>query len=293
MRSFHRRRAGIKTGGACVIADFLGTPDRAAFVRALSAFAARSLVTDLRRWPFAHEAQRVAALETAATVALDEFPDNRFILATSCAALLDARQTTTVIAILRAKRDSVASSPYLMNVLARVLGIRGRRNSRAVAFRLAEQLKSGHALTPDELTWLDARLGDAFLAAPDVDEPWPQGQEALVTPQRLDGVVPVPALPGVTVRQLESRNQIERFANHLRNCLSNMRAAIEADATRVIGIERDGVPIEALEVNPRGGRLRQWKAAHNAEPNPLTRPVIESFLLELGVIRRRRPGTPG
>jgi hypothetical protein len=158
---------------------------------------------------------------------------------------------------------------------------------------LAEQLKSGHALTPDEINWLNSRLGDAFLATPDVDEPWPQGQEALETPQRLDGVVPVPALPGVTVRQLESRNQIERFANHLRNCLSNMRAAIEADATRVIGIELDGTPVEAVEVNPRGGRIRQWKATHNTEPNPTTRPVIERFLLDLGVIRRRRPGTPG
>lgn len=276
-----------------MIVDYIATPDRAAFVRALSAFNARSLVTDLRRWPFADEAQRVAALEIAATVALAEHPENRFITATSCGALLDARQVTAVVDILRAKRASIAECSYLMNVLARTLGMRGRRNSRAVAFRLAEQLKSGQALTSDQLMWLDSRLGDAFLAAPDFDEPWPQGQEALEPPQRLDGVVPVPALPGVTVRQLESRNQVERFANRLRNCLSNMRAAIEADATRVIGIELDGTPVEAVEINPRGGHIRQWKAVRNAEPNPATRPVIERFLLDLGVIRRRRPGAPG
>jgi hypothetical protein len=57
----------------------------------------------------------------------------------------------------------------------------------------------------------------------------------------------------------------------------------------VIGIERDGHPHEAIEVNPRGGLIRQWTGLRNREADAATRPQIEAFLLQIGAIRRRKP----
>jgi hypothetical protein len=89
---------------------------------------------------------------------------------------------------------------------------------------------------------------------------------------------------------IASKTQIERFANRLHNCLNSMTDRILSDHTRMIGIERDGHPCEAIEVNPRGGVIRQWKGERNREADPTTRGVIERFLLELGAVRHRRQG---
>ena len=167
--------------------------------------------------------------------------------------------------------------------------MRGSRRSRDVAFRLAESMKS-RQLTAVELGWLHERLGDPHNQVPGFFEPWPQGPQALERPERFDGVVQVPNLPGYSVRMVVSKTQIERFANRLRNCLNSMTDRILSDHTRIIGIERDGHPYEAIEVNPRGGLIRQWKGEANREADSATRGIIERFLLEIGAVRQRRPG---
>jgi len=246
-------------------------------------------LAELRRHVFRTVEERVEATELAALAALERFPTNHYVLAPALAALLDCGHVTAVMARFAAVRQELASSEYLMAVFGRALHLRGSRNSRDVAFRLAEFMKT-RPLSANELVWLHERLHDPHNQVPGFFEPWPQGQQALERPERVQGVVPVPNLPGYSIRMVASKTQIERFANRLRNCLNGMTDRILADRTRIIGVERDGHPHEAVEVNPRGGLIRQWKGEGNREADPTTRPTIERFLLEIGAILQRRPG---
>jgi hypothetical protein len=272
-----------------VTTDFLLAPDRRAWLEKLEAWEFSKFLADLRRHHFASLESRVAALELAATVGLERFPLNRYVLAPALGALLDCGLVTAVMARLAMAREVLADSKYLMAVFGRALGMRGRRNSRDVAFRFAEDMKT-RALSGAELGWLHERLDDPHNQIPGFFEPWPQGPQALERPERFEGVLQVPNLPGYSVRIVESRTQIERFASRLVNCLNSMRDRILSDQTRIIGIERDGHPYEVLEVNPRGGTIRQWKGLRNREADPATRGAIEQFLLTLGAIRHRRQG---
>jgi hypothetical protein len=232
---------------------------------------------------------RNVALEFAATVGLERFPLNRYVLASALGGLLDCGLVTAVMARLAAVREVLADSSYLMAVFGRALNLRGSRNSRDVARRLSEEMKT-RALSVAELVWLHERLDDPHNHIPAFLEPWPQGPQALERPARFKGVLQVPNLPGYSVRMLESKTQIERFANRLKNCLNSMTDRILSDQTRIVGIERDNHPYEAIEVNPRGGLIRQWKGERNREADQATRGAIEQFLLELGAIRHRRQG---
>jgi hypothetical protein len=272
-----------------IAGEFLNAPDRRAWLENLESWEFSKFLADLRRYEFATVESRNVALALAATVGLERFPDNGFVLAPALAALLDCGEITRVIARLAAARHVLAASGYLMNVFGRALGMRGSRNSRDVAFRLAESLKT-RPLTGAEVGWLNDRLDDPHNHIPLFFEPWPQGPQALQRPERFEGVLQVPNLPNFSVRMVASKTQVQRFANRLRNCLNSMTDRILSDQTRVIGVERDGHPYEAIEVNPRGGLIRQWKGERNREADPTTRGVIERFLLELGAIRARRRG---
>jgi hypothetical protein len=272
-----------------IAAEFLNVLDRRAWLENLVAWEFSKFLADLRRHHFASLESRVAALELAATVGLERFPNNRFVLAPALGALLDCGLVTAVMARLGAVREVLADSSYLMAVFARALGMRGSRNSRDVAFRLAEFMKT-RPLAGSEVAWLHERLDDPHNQVPDFFEPWPQGPQALERPERFEGVLQVPNLLGYSVRMVASKTQIERFANRLRNCLNSMTDRVLADQTRIIGIERDGHPYEAIEVNPRGGLVRQWKGERNREADPATRGAIERFLLGIGAIRARRQG---
>jgi hypothetical protein len=269
--------------------DFVAAADTAAFVERLDAREMTLLIKALRFAPYATTEVKVATLEPVALAGLRRFPTNPYVLATGLAALLDCGQTTTVIGTLSEQRNLVAASMHLMCVLGRALHMRGSRNSRDVAFRLAEFMKT-RSLSADELAWLHERLNDPHNHMPAFFEPWPQGPQALERPARFKGVLQVPNLPGYSVRMLESKTQIERFANRLKNCLNSMTDRILSDQTRIVGIERDNHPYEAIEVNPRGGLIRQWKGERNREADQATRGAIEQFLLELGAIRHRRQG---
>jgi len=269
--------------------EFLRSADQHAALASLSGFEFCKLLAELRRHQFATDEARLAATEPAALTALQRFPANEFVLAPALAALLDCAQPAIVVEHLSQVREILARSRFLMAVFGRVLRLRGSRNSREVAVRLVDEMKN-RELTPTEVRWLYERLDDPFLRVPGYHEPWPQGPQALERPERIEGVVPVPNLPGYSVRLVASKTQIERFANRLHNCLNGLSDRILADHTRIIGIERDGHPYEAVEVNPRGGLIRQWKGLRNREADPTTRPTIERFLLEIGAIRQRRPG---
>jgi hypothetical protein len=271
------------------VAEFFASGDKPAFLAALNSFEMCKFLAELRRHPFEHETARAAALEPAALNALQRFGDNEYVMAPALAALLDLGQVSLVLRHLAARCDELAANRFLMSVFARALGLRGRRNSRLVAFRLAESLKM-RTLTPAESQWMRDRLNDPTAGIPDFFEPWPQGEQALERPDRFDGVLQVPNLPNFTVRMVSSKTQIERFANRLHNCLNSMAERILSDQTRVIGVERDGHPYEAIEVNPRGGLVRQWKGLRNREADSATQPIIERFLLTLGAIRSRQLG---
>lgn len=269
--------------------DFAAATDKRVFVEALNAFETTQLIKALRFASYVSTEAKVARLEPVALAGLRRFPTNRYVLATGLAALLDCGQVTTVIRTLAEQRNLVAVSMHLMCVLGRTLHMRRSRNSRDVAFRLSEFMKT-RPLTVIELAWLHERLDDPFMRVPSYHEPWPQGQQALERPERFEGVLQVPNLPGFSVRMVASKTQIERFANRLRNCLNSMTDRILSDHSRVIGIERDGHPYEAIEVNPRGGMIHQWKGEGNRDPDPTTRGIIQRFLLDLGAVRQRRPG---
>jgi len=272
-----------------MVEDFYAAPDKRTFVEALNAFETTQLIKALRYAPYASIEAKVATLEPVALAGLRRFPTNRFVLATGLAALLDCGQVTTVMRTLAEQRNLVSDSMYLMCVFGKALHMRGSRRSRDVAFRLAEFMKS-RQLTAVELGWLHERLDDPHHLVPGFFEPWPQGLQALERPRVFEGVLPVPGLANFTVRIVASKTQIERFANRLRNCLNSMTDRILNDATRIIGVERDGHPYEAVEVNPRGGLIRQWKGERNREADPATRGIIERFLLEIGAVRQRRRG---
>lgn len=269
--------------------DFRAAADKRAFVEALNVFEMTQLIKALRYASYASTEAKAATLEPVALAGLRRFPTNRFILATGSAALLDCGQVTNVMRTLAEQRNLVSDSMHLMCVLGRALHMRGSRNSRDVAFRLAESLKT-RSLTGAEVGWLNDRLDDPHNHVPGFFEPWPQGPEALERPDKFEGVLEVPSLRGYSVRMVASKTQIERFANRLRNCLNSMTDRILADHTRIIGIERDGHPFEAVEVNPRGGMIRQWKGERNREADPATRGALERFLLDIGAIRLRRQG---
>jgi len=272
-----------------IVKDFFDASDRRTWLENLEAWEFSKFLAGLRRHQFSTVDSRVAALELAASVGLERFPNNRYVLAPALASLLDCGLVTTVVAHLAEAREELADSEYLMAVFGRALGMRGRRNSRDVAFRLAELMET-RPLSANELAWVHERLNDPHHQVPAFFEPWPQGPQALERLERFEGVLQVPNLPNYSVRIVASRTQIERFANRLKNCLNTLTERILADKTRIIGVERDGHPFEAVEVNPRGGLIRQWKGLSNREADPTTRPTIERFLLEIGAIRQRRPG---
>ena len=177
------------------------------------------LIKALRYASYASTEAKAATLEPVALAGLRRFPTNPYVLATGLAALLDCGQTTTVMRTLSEQRNIVAASMYLIRVLGRALHMRGNRNSRDVAFQLAEFMKT-RPLAGSEVAWLHERLDDPHNQVPDFFEPWPQGPQALERPERFEGVLQVPNLLGYSVRMVASKTQIERFANRLRNCLN-------------------------------------------------------------------------
>lgn len=276
-----------------MIQSFLASGDRLEFLRNLRTFDLRCLITDLRRWPFPNATERTVALELAATFGLQEHSHNKHVVATACGALLDCNQVTFVVGALRVHCELVATSCHMLKVLGRTLGMRGRRNSCAEAFRLAEQVEGGQVLAAREVQWLHARLGDGFLGAPDPYEPWPQGPQALQRAERFEGILPVPDLAGYSVRMVSSKTQLERFAQ-LKVCVNDdrMRPRILSGELHCIGIERDGHAHEVLVVYGRGGGLFDWRGFDNCAADATTRPLIERYLVQLGAMNSNSAVVP-
>jgi hypothetical protein len=163
----------------------------------------------------------------------------------------------------------------------------GRRRSQEWAHALADLAEGEReALERDLVAQVKARLFSGIDFEHDFEPAWAApARKDLVWP---NSPVAINGLAEVCVRPLLSSGQIDRATHHLRNCLaSHYKKNILEGRKKVATIELNGVPVEALEVDVRSGRVLQWKAAQNAAPDAARRRVIENQLLELKIVAGR------
>ena len=163
----------------------------------------------------------------------------------------------------------------------------GRRGSARWAHEIVDLAADDRdALEPELVAQVRNRLMSAVDFEHDFEPDWAApARDDLVWPSlpvRIDG------LAEVCLRPLLSSGQIDRATHHLKNCLSShFKKQILQGHKRVATIEVQGVPVEALEVDVRSGRVLQWKAAQNAAPDAARRRVIESQLVASNIVAGR------
>jgi hypothetical protein len=172
---------------------------------------------------------------------------------------------------------------YYLNVVGSVLWHSGLRTSAQFAFDLAEQYAAagGFAFTNETLETLRARLRGTWLPDNAFFRLSEDGKHPLLTDKELEKLetpIPIPGLAGYTLRPLKSKRQLARTANQLRNCLNSYLTQIVNGTTLIFGVERNGTPVEAIEVNPATRKVVQWKGQSNAAPSSQTKPFIERVL---------------
>lgn len=177
------------------------------------------------------------------------------------------------------------SDSYFLRVVASVLWHQNWRTSAVFVFNLADELERPSSytrrLTPETVETIRARLTGQWLPANDYYRTSELGKQPVLASEeitRLEQTTPVDGLEGYSIRPLKSKRQLARVANHLKNCLNSYLNQVQQGTTLLFAIEKNGVPVEAIEVNPSTRRIVQWKAARNSPPNELTRPHIEQAL---------------
>jgi len=181
---------------------------------------------------------------------------------------------------------------YYLNVVGSVLWHSGYRTSAQFAFDLAEQYAAagGFAFTNETLETLRARLRRTWLPDNAFYRLSEDGKQPLLTDKELEKLetpIPIPGLPGYTLRPLKSKRQLARTANQLRNCLNSYLTQIANGTTLLFGVERAGTPVEAIEVNPATRKIVQWKGSSNSAPNIRTKPHIERVLTKSALPSRQ------
>lgn len=264
----------------------LAALDRTQAISALDRFGATMTIAELRRHG-ARVPHRDAVLAQAALSALERWPLHSHARAAALGALVDVGHldvaSDRIVARLRAGDATVAD----LRVAARILRLRGNRNSGIWLHELADQLLGGGArLTTDTIETIVDRLlgrwlpeGHPFESAPIDGDIEPDALEKLERP------IDVPGIDGLRLRPIESRQQLDRFSSHLKNCASSYLPLVRSGATRLLGLEMDGTPVELIEVHPRTGRVKQWKGRQNAAADSVRRGVVEPFLLEQRLVR--------
>ena len=177
---------------------------------------------------------------------------------------------------------------YFLRVIGSVFNRRGMRTSANFAFELAQQFedagKGNYQITTETLGTLRERLrrtwlpNDAFF---DIAE---EGNAAELTSEELatlETPIAIPGLNGYTLRPLKSKRQLARVANQLRNCLNSYLSQVVNGATLLFAVELQGIPIEAIEVNPASRKVVQWKGVCNSNPNLNLQPHIQQALVNL------------
>lgn len=92
------------------------------------------------------------------------------------------------------------------------------------------------------------------------------------------------SLPTVTIHAATSRQQIDRATNYLKNCLSQYWKKVKRGQTWIYVVERDGKPIEAIEVHPTSRKVLQWKGIKNCAADPTAKAALTRELITAGVL---------
>ena len=172
----------------------------------------------------------------------------------------------------------------------------GYRTSAQFAFDLAQQYQDAagkFTFTDETLESLRARLRGTWLPDNAFYRLSEECKRPLLTDAELatlEAPLPIPGLDGYTLRPLKSKRQLARTANQLRNCLNSYLTQVVNGTTLLFAVEKDGTPVEAIEVNPATRMVVQWKGPSNTPPNAQTRPSIERVLTQT-VIPAERPGS--
>lgn len=259
--------------------EFLFDPDRTSTLMGLKRYAATILCAEIRR----HDRRATGwaeALEAVARWVLEHWVDEHHARATALAGLLDVggadgQVRNHLLVQLEAGTFSAAD----LRVAARLMGERGHRASNAWLHTLADEVeRNPQGLTRETVTTIIDRLHGRWLPEGDPREHLTM-ETMLADLTDLEQPVEVPGVPGLRLRPLRSRQQLDRFSNHLKNCASSYLALVKSGATRLLGLELDGTPVELIEVHPRTGIIKQWKGYRNGAPDPARRRLVESFLV--------------
>ena len=260
-------------------------PDPAIVLDEIDQFSATQLISSLRKYYALDPHNRVAY--RLAEDLHRRHPDD--IAATTCftAVLKDVGELDRAANLL-ADRLREDCNWYFLRVIGSVFNRRGMRTSANFAFELAQQFedagKGNYQITTETLGTLRERLrrtwlpNDAFF---DIAE---EGNAAELTSEELatlETPIAIPGLNGYTLRPLKSKRQLARVANQLRNCLNSYLSQVVNGATLLFAVELQGIPIEAIEVNPASRKVVQWKGVCNSNPNLNLQPHIQQALVNL------------
>jgi len=261
----------------------LTATDPSAVARSMGQFELTIAGRDLRKLkPPPEEFSAVA--RSIAEVLLENFYWHEKARAVALALLLDIgeRERVAIMIVDRLGRDDVGVGDLF--TAGRILNLLARRNSGRWVLNLAEEWNNGgQPVTRETCLQIIERLRTARQPWEDVDT------DQIPDPDlaSLEEPVIVPGLGATVIRPVRSRGQCDRYAHHLRNCASSYVTMVKSGACRLLGVEVDGTPVELIEVNPRNGRVVQWKGHLNSAPEPRRRRVLERFLTEhrLAVVR--------
>ena len=260
-------------------------PDPAIVLDEIDQFSATQLISSLRK-SYALDPHNRVAYRLAEDLHR-RHPDD--IAATTCftAVLKDVGELDRAANLL-ADRLREDCNWYFLRVIGSVFNRRGMRTSANFAFELAQQFedagKGNYQITTETLGTLRERLrrtwlpNDAFF---DIAE---EGNAAELTSEELatlETPIAIPGLNGYTLRPLKSKRQLARVANQLRNCLNSYLSQVVNGATLLFAVELQGIPIEAIEVNPASRKVVQWKGVCNSNPNLNLQPHIQQALVNL------------
>ncbi len=249
-------------------------------------------------------AHRELALQLCQT-ALTLHPEHEPFMNVHVASLVDVGQTRNASRV-AAGYIRAGRTPYFMRTLARLLSASGLPGS---AVQIYERSETGALMTDDEAQSLlltlrrIARTGGGFQQRPVVGAWYFENRVELeddepeVAPTqvaaRAASTLPTPltgrplqsrSLRKVTVRAIDSRQQIDRTASYLKNCISQYWEKVKRGETWIFVVERDGKPYEAIEVHPISRKVLQWKGIKNCAPDEKGKSTLAKELIAAGVL---------
>ena len=247
-------------------------------------------LSELRKMPVLDRPSNYReVVEATARHAVDAWPECRFTRSCAFAALMDVGQAQEIRGRLGRVFETNGVNNFDLRVAARAMRLTGSRNSATWMHALADHLEGGgEPLGPEVVgSVVDRLFGRWMPAGAELD--FMETDSALSEAElvALEQPIDIPTLPGYRIRPIKSRGQCDRAANILKNCLSSYRFLVKSGAARVFTLEENGVPVEAIEVHPRTGRVKQWKGKGNVPAEPTRRRIVEEFLhaQRLAVVR--------